>query len=302
MRKTAAGPALAILILGAACLLRPPLSDLDPVSRDFLSKARYLISKEEKAAFLDLQTADDRNAYIERFWARRDPDPDTEINEFKVEYFARIDEATRLFREGGTPGWMTERGRLYITLGPPENRVSYPRGVTFYGKPTEVWYYNFFPVQFVDDNWSGTYHLDPVSAGQIGEITKTQTLLKPRPATMSERLQNIPLEVEASGPGEAVVRIALPYKEIWLGAEGDAFKASLGVALEAADSKGAVVWSESRSFPISLAKDEYLKKQGESFLIEVPVKLAPGEYRLKVVLTDLFPGARAEKKVKLLIS
>jgi len=302
MRKAAGCLALAALVLGAACFLKPPLSDLDPESREFVSKVRYIISREEKAAFIGLKTADDRNAFIEDFWAKRDSDPDTELNEFKVEYLTRIDESTRLFREGGTPGWLTERGRLYITLGPPENRISYPRGVSFYGKPTEVWYYNFFPVQFVDDNWSGTYRLDPISAGQIGEITKTQVLLKPRPDSPSARLENFPLEVEAVGPGEAVVRVALPYKDIWLGAEGGAFKATLGLSAEATDPSGAAVWSESRTYPLSLTRDEYLKRRGDSFLIEIPVKLAPGSYSLKVVLTELFPGSRAEKKVKLLIS
>lgn len=303
MRRTAGGPVLTavLVLLGAACFLRPSLSDLDPESRDFVSKVRYLISKQEKADFLDLKTEADRKAFIQDFWERRDPDPETEVNELQVEYMSRLDEANRLFREAGTPGWMTERGRLYITLGPPDNRLSYPRGVTFYGKPTEIWYYNFFPVQFVDDNWSGTYRLDPVSAGQIGEITKTQTLLKPRPASPNEGLDHVPLEVEAVGPGEAVARIALPYKDIWLGAEGGVFKASVGVALEVTDLKGAAVWSDSRTFPISLTQDEYIQKRGESFLIEIPITLTPGEYRLKVVLTDLFPGARAEKKSKLLI-
>ena len=71
------------------------------------------------------------------FWKKRDPDPDTEENEFKTQYFQRIDEANHLFTDGGEPGWLQDRGRIYILLGPPADREVYPRGVTFYGIPTE---------------------------------------------------------------------------------------------------------------------------------------------------------------------
>ncbi|MBN2206972.1 MAG: GWxTD domain-containing protein [Candidatus Aminicenantes bacterium] len=301
MTRINRGLVMAVVVLGAGCFLRPSLQSLDPESREFLSKVRYIIEKDEKAAFVGLKTAEERNAFIEDFWAKRDSDPETEVNEFKLEYSARVDAAAGLFKEGTTPGWLTERGRLYITLGPPDHRLSYPRGVTFYGKPTEIWYYNFFPVRFVDDNWTGTYRLDPDSAAQIGEITKTQVYLKPRAAAPASKLEDVPLEIKAVGPGEAVLRVTLLYKDIWLNAEGGVYNASLEIAADAVDNTGAAVWSEHQTHPLSLTEEEYLKRRGESLVIEIPVKLAPGEYGLTVVLTGLFPGARAEKKVKLLI-
>ena len=298
MRKAGWALVFSGLCLCLGCLFRPVPHSLDPQSREFLSKARYLISNDERKMFLDLPGETDRIAFIEDFWKKRDPDPDTELNEFKVEYFKRIDEAALLFKEGSTPGWLSERGRLYLTLGPPDNRETYPRGVTFYGKPTEVWYYNFFPIVFIDDNWTGNYRLDPTSAVQIGEITKTQVLLRPRVGSDAWS-KDILLEIRAVGPEEARVQVRLPYKDIWLETEGDSLKTTLELSLEAADSAGAKVWTYRHSYPLSFARDEYLKLRGDSYLIEVPVKLAPGEYELRLTLLNVFPGARVEKKAKL---
>ncbi len=298
MRKLGWGLILAGVCLSMACFLRPSLSSLDPESREFLSKVRYLISKDERTVFLGLAGPEDRMTFIEDFWKKRDPDPDTEANEFKIEYFARIDGANHLFKEGTTPGWMSERGRLYITLGPPENRVTYPRGVTFYGKPTEVWYYGFFPVMFVDDNWTGTYRLDPLSAAQIGEMTKTQVMLRPKVGADSW-MKEVPLEVQAVGAGEALVRVKLPYRDIWLNLDGDRMTTTLKVSIEVTDAAGAKVWQDERSYPLSYAKNEYLKMRGETYLIEIPIKLSPGQYELRLTLLDVFPGSRLEKKAKL---
>lgn len=300
MRKIGWGLILAGICLSLACFLRPALSSLDPESREFLSKVRYLIGKDERTAFLGLADPEDRKSFIEDFWRKRDPDPDTEVNEFKIEYFARIDGANFLFKEGTTPGWMSERGRLYITLGPPENRVTYPRGVTFYGKPTEVWYYGFFPVMFVDDNWTANYRLDPQSAAQIGEMTKTQVMLRPKVGSDSW-MKDVLLEIQKAGPGEASVLVKLPYKDIWLNLDGDRMTTMLRLSVEATDAAGARAWQEEQSYPLSFSKDEFMKIRGETYLIKVPIKLPRGEYDLRITLLNVFPGARIEKKAKLVL-
>ena len=300
MRKTGWGLVLAGICLSLACFLRPALGSLDPESREFLSKVRYLINKDERTIFLGLADPEDRRAFSEDFWKKRDPDPDTEANEFKIEYFARIDGANFLFKEGTTPGWMSERGRLYITLGPPENRVTYPRGVTFYGKPTEVWYYGFFPVMFVDDNWTGNYRLDPQSAAQIGEMTKTQVMLRPKVGSDSW-MKDVLLEIQKAGPGEAIVLVKLPYKDIWLNLDGDRMTTTLRLSVEATDTAGARAWQEEQSYPLSFSKDEFMKIRGETYLIKVPIKLPRGEYDLRITLLNVFPGARIEKKAKLVL-
>lgn len=290
------------LLFVMACASRQAVRSLDPESQDFLSKARYLISKNERKSFLAFPGQEERKVWIEDFWRKRDPDPATEANEFRVEYLRRIDEATRLFKEGSTPGWLCDRGYLYVTLGPPDNRETYPRGVTFYGAPTEIWYYGFFPVVFIDDNWTGNYRLAPESAAQIGEINKTQVMLRPNPPSEEEIAASLGLEIAKVKDGEAVIRIKLPYKDIWLKAEGNRFETTLEVEAAASDSSGKTVWQEKKSYPLSFEKDEYLKVIRQDFLIEIPVRLSAGEYSLKIALRNSAGGGDpVQKKEKLVL-
>src|SRR5579862_4718960 len=78
----------------------------------------YIITDEEKSAFKRLSTDDERQQFIEQFWLRRDPTPDTEENEFKEEHYRRIAYANERYASG-IPGWKTDRGRTYIMYGPP---------------------------------------------------------------------------------------------------------------------------------------------------------------------------------------
>jgi GWxTD domain-containing protein len=87
----------------------------------------YLISDQEKAAFERLKTDEERQQFVEQFWARRDPTPDTPENEFKEEHYRRIAYANNHFASK-VPGWKTDRGRIYILYGPPDEIDSHPAG------------------------------------------------------------------------------------------------------------------------------------------------------------------------------
>ena len=86
---------------------------------------RWIITPEERAAFLKLQTPEQKEQFIEQFWALRDPTPDTRENEFKDEHYRRIAYANVHFGAGATPGWESDRGRVYIVLGPPDEIESH---------------------------------------------------------------------------------------------------------------------------------------------------------------------------------
>jgi len=73
----------------------------------------YIITDEEREIFENLATEEEREQFIEQFWFRRDPDPTTSENEYKEEHYRRIAYANEHFRSG-FPGWMTDRGRIYI--------------------------------------------------------------------------------------------------------------------------------------------------------------------------------------------
>ena len=96
---------------------------------------RYIITPEEEAAFKQLSNDEERDQFIEQFWLRRDPTPDTPENEFKEEHYRRIAYANEHFA-AGIPGWKTDRGRIYIIWGPPDQIESHPTGGT-YDRPQE---------------------------------------------------------------------------------------------------------------------------------------------------------------------
>jgi GWxTD domain-containing protein len=139
-----------------------------------LEDVLYIISPEEKEVFGDLTTDEERENFIEQFWLRRDPDPRTANNEFKEEHYRRIAYANDRFHSG-IPGWQTDRGRIYITFGPPTEIESRPTGGTYNREywegggttavyPFERWRYRYIEgvgddieIEFVDRTFSGEY-------------------------------------------------------------------------------------------------------------------------------------------------
>lgn len=101
----------------------------------------YIAEAHERLAFLRLQTDEEREAFIEQFWQRRDPDPTTPANEFQLEHYRRIAFANRHFAHGAGPGWRSDRGRIYIQYGPPDEIQSQPAPPAAPDFPYERWIY-----------------------------------------------------------------------------------------------------------------------------------------------------------------
>ena len=95
-------------------------SELSGKYESWLEEVRYIIAGSERKEFAELGSDVERDDFIVRFWQVRDPDPSTEENEFRIEHFKRIEYAEKMYREG-KPGRNTERGRVYITHGPPDD-------------------------------------------------------------------------------------------------------------------------------------------------------------------------------------
>ena len=136
----------------------------------------YIITDEEKKAFKALTTDEERENFIENFWRRRDPNPDTEENEYREEYYERIAYANEHYASG-IPGWKTDRGRVYIAWGKPDSIESHPSGGA-YDRPSyegggstttypfETWFYRHLDnvgegleIEFVDPTGTGEYRL-----------------------------------------------------------------------------------------------------------------------------------------------
>ena len=111
--------------------LKSLYKELDPTMKRWLDEdVKYIITDEEREAFLKLSNSEERDAFIEQFWLRRDPTPDTPENEFKEEHYRRIAYANEHFASG-IQGWRTDRGRIYIVFGPPDEIESHPSGGSY---------------------------------------------------------------------------------------------------------------------------------------------------------------------------
>jgi GWxTD domain-containing protein len=298
MRKALLFSLLILFIFGflQSCALHRLEKNLDPGSREFYSKVRYIITGEEKKIFLNLPPSD-RNAFIEEFWKKRDPDPYTDENEFKKEYFERIEMANLLFKGGGTPGWLQDRGRVYILLGPPMERYTYPRGQTFYDVPEEVWYYGFFPIVFVDTDWNGDYELTPLGARHIAEINRAQMAEKPK-IVKEGTIFELDLKIQRTDEGEVIFRIQIPYKGIWFEDKGGRWETTLSLSLKVFDPSGSQVWEKEGEYPISFDEKDLDEVLGENYIIQVPVRLESGEYSVKVELENKEDQNRISRTVK----
>jgi GWxTD domain-containing protein len=151
--------------------------ELSADDKNWLNKdVRWIITDEEKKAFMQLSNEEEREQFIESFWDRRNPNPDSEDNEFKDEHYRRIEYANEHF-PAGMPGWMTDRGRIYIVYGPPDEIESHPSGGSYERPmeegggntstyPFEDWRYRYIEgigqeviIEFVDDCQCGAYEM-----------------------------------------------------------------------------------------------------------------------------------------------
>jgi GWxTD domain-containing protein len=136
---------------------------------------RWIITDEEEKAFKSLANDEERDQFIEQFWLRRNPNPDSNDNEFRDEHYARIEYANEHFA-AGKPGWLTDRGHIWIAFGKPDSVDTHPSGGAYERPidegggqtstfPFEVWHYRYLAsvgdnidIEFVDSCMCGDYH------------------------------------------------------------------------------------------------------------------------------------------------
>src|SRR5438552_11045227 len=157
--------------------MKKTLKELDTPYKQWLNEdVVYIIAPEERTAFLQLSTNEEREQFIEQFWLRRSNNPDLPENDFKEEHYRRIAYANEHYASG-IPGWKTDRGRTYIIWGPADEVDSHPTGGTYDRPmnegggststyPWEMWRYRYLEgignnveIEFVDPSGSGEYHM-----------------------------------------------------------------------------------------------------------------------------------------------
>ncbi len=181
----------------------------------------YIITDEERKAFMSLSNDEEREAFIENFWLRRNPNPDSPENEFREEHYRRIAYANEHFA-AGKPGWKTDRGRIYIMWGPADSIDAHPSG-GMYERPSEegggetstfpfeVWHYRYLEgvgenvdLEFVDTCQCGDYHFtidrsekDALKNVPGAGLTQYEEMGK---GSKTDRFQGGGLEQLGSGP------------------------------------------------------------------------------------------------------
>jgi len=280
LRRTAGWGLALALSVAAACRLYNLERRLDPANADFLSKVRYIISAEERRVFLELP-ASEKSAFIEDFWSRRNPNPTLKENAFKAEYFRRLETANKLFPSEGIPGWMTDRGRIYILFGPPLERSATPSRGFAGERCEEVWYYGAFPVVFYDAACSGSYKLVTYDLTGLREINLLYMHELNRALENSEKT---PLEEERMfdfDPAlriesrsevriEGTVTVEIPNERIRFESQGGTMGTGLAVLLELREAKGEIVWRMRKTDDVRFAESMLAAKLTGMHRIDVP--------------------------------
>ena len=185
---------------------------------------RWIITDQELAAFKNLGNDEERDAFIENFWLRRNPNPDSPENEYREEHYARIAYANEHFA-AGKPGWKTDRGHIWIAYGKPDSTDSHPSGGSYERPmeegggntstfPFEIWHYRYLEgigdnvdIEFVDTCMCGDYHMtiDRSEKDALKHVPGAgQTLSEEQgQSTKADRFSGGGLEQLGSGPMSA---------------------------------------------------------------------------------------------------
>src|SRR5438309_2692438 len=205
---------VALLAIAAFCVPQPVLGQkkqkLEKSYREWLERdVTYNITKDEKDAFLRLTSNEARDKFIEDFWEIRNPNPGSPSNSYKDEIYQRIAFADARFGIGsGVEGWRTDRGRTYITLGPPQQKQVFRNSANLY--PIEIWFYGganpalppFFYVMFYQREGRGDYRFySPYADGPDKLATGVEAI--------NSRVAALKLIRDSAGPEVARVSLSL---------------------------------------------------------------------------------------------
>ncbi len=296
-------PVLGLLI--TSCLTSRLERKLKPADQDWLSEVRYIITPEERKIFLELPESE-REKFKEDFWARRDPDSDTEKNEFKDEYYQRLNRANQMFLGEGRPGWLTDRGRIYILFGPPTERYTYPMEASGYCR--EVWYYGSFPVIFIDEHCSGNFIISAINLEHLQDLNLAQGYFQ-NTITQERSVFNYDLKLTRSQrTGDSLkarLIFSMKYEQIWFETRDDAsLETQLYLFVEIKNAVGETVWSGHKIAHLTFTDEEELEKmRGLKFTMEVEINLPderyplppPGKYKMYSTLKQRTGGKELKK-------
>ena len=284
----------------------------------------YIISPEERTAFKSLLTDAAREQFVEQFWRRRDPTPDTVENEYREEYYRRLAYANEQFA-AGVPGWTTDRGHIYIKYGPPDEREQVHG--TAGAVPYERWHYRYMgnfatnvDLEFVDATASGEFRLNldvpireallglgPVPRGaNVVAPPKMSLKLQPPPVTKFQDLEAavnaaakvnlLPMKVQTDFipvTGSSVlsnITIQFDRKDLQFQEKGEISSAAVNLyaRITSLTRRPATWFEDVVSVDVPTSKMQQSLAGAATYNTRVP--LQPGRYRLNIAAKDTVSG------------
>jgi GWxTD domain-containing protein len=263
--------------------------ELDPTSKDFYETAYLIMTKQEKKIFRHLPDKESREEFIDDFWAKRDPDKETEENEFREEFFRRIEYANSRFLEG-PPGWKTDRGRMYIYFGAPDRMDQNPMSNQPGLRGWILWvYYRYgFAVYFFDRRGDGQYNIEPTPAelggGLIGDFTyaleRARLGFNPQQDSMLEKFMNFDLDYDKQ---DKEFVISIPTEALVFEEEENVLKLDLEFEFFIYKDEAGTKEKMQHTEHFETTEEKILDQDEVIFMI--PKELEPGKYFVDVIIT-----------------
>jgi GWxTD domain-containing protein len=286
--------------LGVPCAAaKPKKTKMAPHIQEFYNYARYLFTKNERKIFRNLTTDEARERFIENFWEIRDPTPFTADNEFKLEMEQRYDYVSKYLKEGPIPGWETDRGRIYLMLGPPGeqredilNRGAYIQ-----------WYYDeyYVYIRFIDYNNSGIFRMDmtTVSLALLEVLDNKRYFIVNKEGKINLEPLNIDLSYD-NKTREFLVEVStknLNYEEV--PGNSAEMMAKIKVDLVVYQPNKAGDFSKySQVKSVKVPKEKLLEKNA-TISLAVPLELPTGKINIDAVISDALGDAVYRKFISL---
>jgi GWxTD domain-containing protein len=269
-----------LIVLGMTACGPPIELQLDPESKAFFETARLVMTGEEEDIFRHLPDAESRKEFMTDFWAKRNPDPTSETNEFKVEFEKRIEYADRRFNEGRR-GMNTDRGRIYIYLGPPEKTEYYPLAEQDdYGSGADLWwiYYRYdLGIEFRDTRNMNSFEMVQVLGNLLQAIDEAKL------GAVIQGSAGRYLDFDATyNASRREIEVAVPVKKVNFKKEGDLLKAAFDFEFFLYKSGQAKKekFTASQSFS---GKPEDVEKS-RAMVFAFPYDLPPGKTYVDIIL------------------
>lgn len=293
-KRSAVLLSLILILVLNSCRLYRLQRNLDEGDAEFLSQVRYIISKEEKIVYLEMPRSEREN-FKKKFWKKRDTDPDTEMNEFKEQYFERIEEANRRYT-AGMPGWLADRGRILILLGPPIHKSHYTMGDAgnVLARPTEIWHYPNFLVIFIDYRGTGDYEFYFFSLGHQAEVN--EALLEAKKITTKEEKAIFEYSIKLQKKdNQNFITLEIEKRNLWMKEEEKGMITTLEVELKMFDLSGKKLWNHKKDYPITVSEKELDQRPLGYKTIEIEIDLPPGTYTLLSKIKNLTDNEQRSK-------